>query len=1306
MAPVAAQVATASPARPAWGHPSARFPIVAIGASAGGLEAFTKFLARMPVDSGMAFVLVPHLDPSHESLMAELLARQTAMPVLEAKHQMPIRPDHVYVIPPNKYLAIKGRRLLLSRPPKLRAGQTAIDFALRSLAEDQQENAIGIVLSGTGGHGTAGLKEIKLAGGMVMVQDPTTAAHAQMPRSALEAGIGVDYVLAPEDMPDALLAYSQRASRQRAAQTKASSDAAILEGLEVILDLLESRTKHDFHHYRKNMIMRRIQRRMLLSGIEDIHKYIERLQQDADELTSLRRDLSISVTEFFREPEAFKVLAAGALPDLIRHASADTPVRVWVPACATGEEAYSIAILLIEQFKAAGKEAYLQMFASDIDEESLKIARQGIYSESIVESVSPERLKSFFVPIDLHRFQVSKQLRDAIVFAAQNLISDPPFSRLDLISCRNALIYLEPDFQAKVISLLHYGLNEGGCLLLGPAESLGAAAELFEPISKKWRVYRKIGPVHHHLVSIPIAASTRRLKRLEQPDPIRPRVDGITELMQRLLLRDFMPAAVLVNRKYKVLSVQGPVVNFLEIPPGKMTDDLMAMAREPLRARIRATCQKAIRKGGTVRDLNAQVRRDGHYLPCSISVRAITEPREAQRLLLIVFEERASAHAVRSRRRGASADYSAMRLLEDELRGTRDDLQRTVAELERSNEDLKASNEEIMSMNEELQSANEELETSKEELQSANEDLSTANSQLEGKVHELDTANNDMTNLMVATDIAIVFLDRELRIKRFTPPAAKLLSLVATDVGRSLPEFVSQLTDGGLVLEAQHAMATGTACDREIRSAMDRCYLRRVLPYNAAGGPTGVVVTYIDVTERVKAEAQSRHFAAVLRDSTDAIALMELDGRITAWNRGAEIMYGYAEPDAVKMNIHDLTAAESSARTSDTLQRIARGEVVPAFEAKRRTRDGRLIDVWATVTLLRDAAGKPASLATTERDVTVQRQSARQLRAILDATPNAVVTIDQTGKIVTFNQSAVQLFGYRADEATGQNVSMLMPPSERGQHDVYLSRYRQTREPHILGRPREVRGCRKDGTIFPITLSVTEIEQLGLFTGFMQDMTAAKALQEEILNIAVLEQRRIGQELHDGTQQDLTGLGLMAQNLTEALSRQGSEAEATLAARLASGIAQAHLHVRSLAHGLVPVPVDAETLPAALGELAKSTRETYNLSCRFDYPAPVHVSNATTATHLYRIAQEAVGNAIRHAKADTIAIRLGQTDADLVLEIRDNGIGIASRRPPYEGAGLRLMEHRCAVIGGRFTVQGFEGGGTLVACAIPREGRT
>lgn len=1180
------------------------FPIVVIGASAGGLEAFKRFFAHVPSDSGMAFVLIPHLDPTHKSLIAELLNRQATIPAVEATHGMLVRPNHIYIIPPNRYLEIHHRRLVLSEPPEPAARYGAIDAALQSVARDQGPNAIGIVLSGTGGHGTAGLKDIKLAGGLVLVQDPDTALHEQMPRSALSAGMQVDYVLAPEKMPEALIAYRQQTARSPPFRDD-PLDAGTLEEVRAILALLQGRTKQDFRHYRKSMILRRIQRRMALQRVEDLPHYLEHLRGHAEELEALRRDLLIGVTLFFREPEAFEALAAEVLPALVSQSSVDSPVRVWVPACSTGEEAYSIAILLAEQFRAARMPTRLQMFATDVDEEALKIARRGIYPDSIVKSVSSERLQRYFVRTEPHHFQVSKPLRDAIVFAPQNLLSDPPFSKLDLISCRNALIYLEPEVQTRLISLFHFALNEGGYLLLGPAETVGPGAGLFQPISRKWRLFRKAGAARGDVARAPIGPWTGRRAPVESFEPLRRPAQGPSEVMQRLLLDEYAPAATLVNRKYQILSVQGPVVRYLQIPSGELAHDLLSMARDSLRAAIRTACEKAVRRGAKVRERHARVRRNGGYVSCSITVRPLTQRGTKDTLLLVVFEDEQQARTGAGRPRGRAAPgRSGMRQLEEELRATRTDLQHTITELQNTNEDLRASNEEVMSMNEELQSTNEELESSKEELQSLNEELSTVNNQLEEKIGELDAANNDLSNLVAATDSAIVFLDPELRVRRFTAPAGTLLNLLPGDVGRPFLHFAPRFTGDGMAEEVRQVISTGTPLEKHV-SDEKRWYLRRILPYQVAEEPQGVVVTFYDVTRRIKVEQRLQ----ALND--------ELERRVTERTR-------------------DLQGRE-----------------------------------W-------------------------------QISAILDASADALVAIDGAGTIVSFNKSATRLFGYTPEEAIGQNVRMLMPPGERALHDGYLRRYHETHERRMIGKPREMNACRKDNAIFPIQLSVSEVEGADLFVGSIHDRTSARALQEEVLHIAMLEQGRIGQELHDGTQQELIGLGLLAQNLRETLAQQRAGAPEQVAARIAEGIGQANLHLRAISRGLVPVPIEADGLPPALRELASSTQQAFGLTCRLECRDSVSVANAGTATHLYRIAQEAVSNAVRHARADTIVIRLVRVDRELRLEIRDNGIGIGLQPRRGPGVGLRLMEHRCTMIGGRFSASPNEDGtGTVVVCAIP-----
>jgi two-component system CheB/CheR fusion protein len=796
--------------------------------------------------------------------------------------------------------------------------------------------------------------------------------------------------------------------------------------------------------------------------------------------------------------------------------------------------------------------------------------------------------------------------------------------------------------------------------------------------------------------------------------------------MQRLLAEEFAPASVLINRDYEILLLHGPVVDYLEFPAGEPTRNLLHMARQGLRTQIRSVCRQAVRDGRTVREADARVRRNGGYLRCTVTARPIAEPKEVSGLLLVVFQDRFAEVPVQPAEAHVLVDEPRLlEQLEKDLRATREDLQSTIEELETSNEELKASNEEIMSTNEELQSTNEELETSKEELQSLNEELATVNAQLREKVEDLDAANNDLTNLIAATGIPTVFLDGSLNIKRFTPPIAQLWNLVPTDVGRPFGDLALRFKDDTLLADAQQVLSTLGASEKEVHAHDGRWYLRRILPYRSGEGRVGgVVLTLFDITNRITAEAHARRLATVLLDSNDAVTVCDLDGRITAWNDGAERMFGYSEMKALTMNMRELVPAELRPKLADMFGRIAQGESF-SFETQRVTRGGEVLEVWLTATPLRDESGTVIAMATTERDVTARRRaeetiralnatleqriaertsaleaSEQRVRAVLDTAADAIVTIDAAGTMQSFNKGAEAMFGYSAAEAIGRDVSLLMGSPYRENHGAYLRRYRKTREPRVIGRARELKARRKSGEEFPIVLSVTEVPGAGLYTGIVRDVTEQRALQEEIVRIATLEQRRIGGELHDNTQQELTGLGLLAETLSESLRRDGA-AGTELAVKLASGIAEAGRRVRALARGLVPVPVDREGLMVALGELARKTEDEHGIRCRFECPKPVKVADDSAALHLYHIAQEAVTNAVKHARASTVSVGLHADARNLSLEIRDDGVGIDRQAPRGDGLGLRIMEHRCGLIGGEFSVRGREAGGTIVACVVP-----
>jgi chemotaxis methyl-accepting protein methylase/chemotaxis response regulator CheB len=841
------------------------FPIVGIGASAGGLEALEQFLGRVPAGSGIAFVIIQHLDPTRKGIMPELLQRATAMKVIQVRDRTRVRPDCVYVIPPNKDMSILHGVLHLLEPSAPRGLRLPIDFFLRSLAQDQHERSIGVILSGMGSDGTLGLRAIKEKAGVVLVQDPTNAKFAAMPRSAIDAGLA-DIVAPVIDLPARIIAYLGRLP------TLAGADANLQDhaqsAVEKAVVLLRSHTGHDFSHYKQNTLQRRIERRMGIHQIDQMAAYVRYLRENSQELDLLFKELLIGVTSFFRDPAAWEQLRAEALPALFANRSPDHALRAWVPGCSTGEEAYSLAIAFreaVEQLKPK-TDFTLQVFATDLDRDAIDKARQGLYPANIAADLSPEQLRRFFVK-DEQGYRVHKAIREMVIFAPQNLIMDPPFTKLDLVSCRNLLIYLTPEIQHKLIPLFHYSLRPGGLLFLGSAETVGTSQDLFAPLNGKARLYQRLNsPLHAGQVDFPSSFSAAPSDEAEaRPTPSSPFT--LQSLADQLMLQHHAPPAVITNDKGDILYISGRTGRYLEPAAGKANWNLFAMAREGLRYELADAFQKALQKKERVSIHGLKVENHGVEIHVDATVQRLNEPEPMRGLVLIVFTDvpapAVAQTAVRSPKHHARGQRTAE--LEQELQRIRAEARSTREEMQTAQEELRSTNEELQSTNEELQSANEELTTSKEEMQSLNEELQTVNAELQSKLEDFSRAGDDMKNLLDSTEVATLFLDRDLNVRRFTPQAIAIFKLIPSDVGRPITDLVSNLNYPELADDAREVLRTLVPTDKPVAAQTGRWFNARILPYRTIDDRIdGVVITCTDTTASKMLEAELRATQAAL----------------------------------------------------------------------------------------------------------------------------------------------------------------------------------------------------------------------------------------------------------------------------------------------------------------------------------------------------------------------------------------------------------------------------------------------------------
>lgn len=1214
------------------------FLVVGLGASAGGIKAFKEFFANVPPASGMAYVVILHLSPEHESHLAEVLQVATEMPVTQVRGAVALEPNRVYVIPPNQSLAMEDGRLALSDIRRIEERRAPVDIFFRTLAESKNERAVCVILSGTGADGSMGMKRVKEQGGVCIVQEPGEAEYADMPRNSIATGL-VDYVLPVAEIPRKIIAYKERLGQTSIPATPERPETDE-RALRQIFTQLRVRTGHDFTNYKRATVLRRVERRINVNELPDLQAYARFMGEHPEEARALLKDLLISVTNFFRDCETFEAVERGIVRRLFEGKGAGDQVRVWVAGCATGEEAYTLAMLLAECAEGLTPAPAVQVFATDIDEEAVARAREGFYTLNDAADVSVERLRRFFTK-EADGYRVRRELREMVLFAHHNLIKDPPFSHLDMVSCRNLLIYLNRTAQERVMQVFHFALNPGGFLFLGTSESVDGSTDLFVPVDKDARLYQRRAIAARLPAPIPELLSVAEradFQRREQTQEARAAERlSYADLHQRLV-EQYVPPSVVVNEEYDVVHLSERAGRYMQVAGGEPSHNLLKMVRPELRVELRTALYQATQNRSSVeaRDLPVPFG-DGTRLVNLLVRPVFGEGDPARGFILVVFEdageggERPDLPAPET----VSPVEPAARRLEDELVRAKTQLRATVEQYETQTEELKASNEELQAMNEELRSTAEELETSKEELQSVNEELTTVNQELKIKIEELSQANDDFRNLMNSTDVGTLFLDRALRVKMFTPPAREVFNLIPNDLGRPLSDITTRLEGrGDLLDEVEEVAATLQAAERELRTTEGRWFLMRVSPYRTSEDRIeGVVVTFVDITGHKEAEGRLRaseeRMRLLVQSVTDyAIIIQDAGGRIEVWNPGAERMFGYAEAEAVGQSIEIIFTPEDREWGAHLAEmKTALEEGCANDERWHLRKDGSRFYVSGVMTLLRD--GDLIGYAKIARDLTESK---------------------------------------RAEEE--------------------LSRAREELEQRVEERTRELAQANE-------ALRVENAERRQIEKARLQLLRQLVRTQED-------ERRRIAREIHDHLGQQSTALRLNLEALKdqcrdyEELCGPIEQAQA-IAARLDSD-------VDFLAWELRPAALDDLGLAAALANFVREW------SKHFQIPADFHTTgmegerpSPEAETNLYRIAQEALNNTVKHAQASRADVLLERRDGSVVLIVEDDGVGFdpGDKIGADEGLGLLGMGERAALIGGTLEIESSPGAGTTVFARLP-----
>ncbi|HJL18493.1 MAG TPA: chemotaxis protein CheB [Sandaracinaceae bacterium LLY-WYZ-13_1] len=1295
------------------------FPVVALGASAGGLEAFGRLLASLPDRPGIALVVASHLAPGSKSMLPELLGERTAMPVRVVEDGMRVRRDCVHVLPPGFYVTYRAGRLELE-PIGGEHPRLSIDRLFRSLAEGLGPRAVGVVLSGTGTDGTLGLEEIKAQGGTTFASDASHARFPGMPRSAVASG-AVDHVL-PEE------AIAERLVELGAFFPDATSSAGLDgDALKRIFTRVARTTGHDFGEYKRGTVRRRVDRRRRALGYTDLAGYVEHVLDDDEEPERLFRDLLIGVTSFFRDAEVWEALAE-PLTALVRdRAARDLPVRAWVPACSTGEEAYSVAIVLHEAMARAGVDPRLQIFATDVDPSAVEVARRGLYPASIADDVSSERLRRWFRREE-DTFTVDKGLRDRIVFSVHDVTAAPPFSKLDLLSCRNYLIYLEPSLQRRLFPLFHYAMRDDGLLLLGLSEGVGEFDDLFTEVDRRHKIFRRRvgrGRRQLHFPTTPPgfwAAGHAIDARERGPAPLSAQRQ-LAHHVDAVLLAHHTPPALVVTPRGEIRHVRGRTAPFLELPDGRPSTNLLQMIRASARAKLRAALEEVAREGHRVLlEALPGPLTDPHRL-LDVTLEPLDPAQRDDAEVLVLFRE----HRLELPRE-ASAEDAQVRALESENESLRDALQRIVEELETSNEELTSSNEELVSMNEELQSSNEELETSKEEVQSVNEELESVNEELQHKVRELTRVHDDIENLLESTDVATLFLDHDLRIARFTPGASRVYYIRNTDVGRPIGDLRSTLDYPTLEADAREVLQTLGRVERQVRGEEGTHHQVRVMPYRSGSDHIeGVVITFVDVTALERSRRQTVEALAIAEryrealDASSPVALLDGDGRIVEANeRLAELLGTPADALAGTLTILDPRRIDGEA-LAEAWESL-RGGKGWRGELDLAAKDGAERTVEATIAPVRalDESG-PGYLALL-RDVSearrierALRQSEARLRAVFEGSPVGLALLTPEGRVLAANPSLCALLGHAPADLEGTSFAQHAHPDDRATELALLgelragSRERVEVEKRLRTRDGRTRLVREavsvvpgpDGRPVQLIVTVDDITDARR----ARDRAEAEASLARIGEMAAV----IAHELRNA----LTGIRSAVEVIADRLPEGTAEREA--AGEVRSRVASLEGTVRDLLDFARPnAPRRVETALRPLLERVRRDVSTDEIEPTLECPAEatVEADPQLLSSLFYNVAHNAVIAAAE--TRGTVAVRVDDADpAQVKVAVRDTGKGIPDELhervfEPFftthhrgTGLGLAIAKRIAEAHEGSITIDSDQGG-TTVTVTLPR----